>query len=80
MENEKFSFDNENTLSPKSETDKVLFIDESVDHSIQTLLSDDILEKDTKHIVEGNSENNDKLDKKAQKQQCFTCGKVMSSS
>ncbi|CAB3257238.1 unnamed protein product [Arctia plantaginis] len=78
LENTKFTFDSENTLSPTSEIDKVLLIDESVDHSMQTLLSEDIIGEGTKLVTE--DEVSFKIDsKKTQKQQCFTCGKVMSS-
>uniref|UniRef100_A0A2A4JBW9 Protein krueppel n=1 Tax=Heliothis virescens TaxID=7102 RepID=A0A2A4JBW9_HELVI len=76
VENENFS-DNE-TLSPKSE-DKMLFIDESIDHSIQeeqTNLND----VDSKIEVELKIKNSPKTKmKKNRKHQCFICGKVMSS-
>ncbi|CAH0590467.1 unnamed protein product [Chrysodeixis includens] len=75
-------FDNEledeESSSPKSEADKMLFIDESVDHSTidQTHLLDDLTEKEKW----GEDIKSIKLsDKKTRKQQCFTCGKVMSS-
>lgn len=73
------TLENEEPSSPKSDADKMLFIDESVDHSTidQTNLLDDLTEKEKwGEDVKSNIKINDK---KTRKQQCFTCGKVMSS-
>lgn len=78
LEDVKFTFDNDNALSPTSEIEKVLLIDESVDHSVQTLLSEDIITEGTKLVQEDEAYSKIEL-KKTCKQQCFTCGKVMSS-
>ncbi|KAJ8717707.1 hypothetical protein PYW07_005637 [Mythimna separata] len=80
IDNENFLSDNDPSLSPKSEADKVLFIDESIDHSIMdhTTLTDELMENET--MIETKKEIDSKsINKKTQKQQCFTCGKVMSS-
>lgn len=82
IDNDNFLSDNDPSLSPKSETEKVLFIDESIDHSIMdhTTLSDDLMENEPTIIMDTKVEISSKvMDKKTQKQQCFTCGKVMSS-
>lgn len=71
--------DDEEPSSPKSEADKMLFIDESIDHSTieQTNLLDDLKKKEK---WDEDVKNNIKINgKKTRKQQCFTCGKVMSS-
>lgn len=80
VDNYNFICDNDNTLSPKSETENVLFIDESIDHSIinQTDLNNDLIEDEIK-VIKKNKKNSKQNGKETRKQQCFTCGKVMSS-
>lgn len=81
LEHDNFLSDN-TSLSPKSETEQVLFIDEGIDHRIMdhTSLTADVLKNKTIMDIKKEDSNRSKLVKtKTRKQQCFTCGKVMSS-
>ncbi|XP_050551147.1 zinc finger protein 32-like isoform X2 [Spodoptera frugiperda] len=78
--NDNFITENDGSLSPKSEAEK-LFIDESIDHSLidQTTLNEEFLENEI--VVKTKIEHDTARieNKKSRKQQCFTCGKVVSS-
>ena len=80
IENANFLSDNETYLSPKSDAEK-LFIDESIDHSIMdhSTLTDDLMENEKLMDTKEEIESKININKKTRKQQCFTCGKVMSS-
>lgn len=69
----KFSFEHEDSTSP-SDSEKTLLIDESVDHSINVANN-----LKCKEVKVPRNDNQNIHSQKTRKQQCFTCGKVMSS-